>query len=143
MNLGALDNAAFVVGFPIIGSVLQCLLLPFVFDSPVSLGRIKNISQNDEMKNILHEYSKSEFSIPYQASQRNFEKSRRASEFYGIPAVEESSIDIDSSNTTRSESQNFIHLIRDPLFHKPLIVCCIMMMIGNEVCDRVIINNEF
>ena len=42
MHLGALDNAAFVVGFPIIGSVLQCLLLPFVFDSPVSLGRIEN-----------------------------------------------------------------------------------------------------
>ena len=42
MELGSLDNGAFVVGFPILGSILQCLLLPLVYDSPVSLGLIQD-----------------------------------------------------------------------------------------------------
>ena len=31
--------SAFVVGFPIIGSILQLLILPFLYDSPDSLGK--------------------------------------------------------------------------------------------------------
>ena len=42
MELGSLDNGAFVVGFPILGSILQCFLLPLVYDSPVSLGLIQD-----------------------------------------------------------------------------------------------------
>ena len=44
MKLGSLDSAAFVVGFPILGCILQCMLLPLVYDSPVSLGLIQDYS---------------------------------------------------------------------------------------------------
>ena len=44
MKLGTLDSAAFVVGFPILGCILQCMLLPLVYDSPVSLGLIQDYS---------------------------------------------------------------------------------------------------
>lgn len=35
---GLMDTSAFVVGFPIIFAVCQLLTLPFVYDSPDSLG---------------------------------------------------------------------------------------------------------
>ena len=35
---GLMDTSAFVVGFPIIFAVCQLLILPFVYDSPDSLG---------------------------------------------------------------------------------------------------------
>ena len=40
---GKLKIGAFAVGFPIIGSILQLLILPFVYDSPDSLGKHSNI----------------------------------------------------------------------------------------------------
>merc|ERR1711953_401098 len=102
MKLGTLDSAAFVVGFPILGCILQCMLLPLVYDSPVSL-----------------------------ASRQQVEKSRRASVFYGVPEIAQSQSDTDSNHsTTHLNTQKFTAIIRDPLFYKPLIVCCIMMMIG-------------
>ena len=43
-DLGALKSSAFVVGFPILGSILQIIILPFVYDSPDSLGTHSNIT---------------------------------------------------------------------------------------------------
>ena len=40
---GKLKIGAFAVGFPIIGSILQLLILPFVYDSPDSLGKHSNM----------------------------------------------------------------------------------------------------
>ena len=39
---GKLNIGAFAVGFPIIGSILQLLILPFVYDSPDALGNNSN-----------------------------------------------------------------------------------------------------
>ena len=47
---GKLEIGAFAVGFPIIGSILQLLILPFVYDSPDSLGNNSHIT-------LLHVYS--------------------------------------------------------------------------------------
>ena len=38
MDLGQLDSSALVAAFPIIGSLLQIIILPWVYDSPASLG---------------------------------------------------------------------------------------------------------
>ncbi len=35
---GLMDTSAFVVGFPIIFALFQLIILPFVYDSPDSLG---------------------------------------------------------------------------------------------------------
>ena len=53
MKLGSLDSAAFVVGFPILGCILQCMLLPLVYDSPVSLGLIQDYSCSQLFKYSL------------------------------------------------------------------------------------------
>ena len=47
---GKLKIGSFAVGFPIIGSILQLLILPFVYDSPDSLG-------NNSNGTLLHIYS--------------------------------------------------------------------------------------
>lgn len=47
---GKLKIGAFAVGFPIIGSILQLVILPFVYDSPDSLG-------NTSKRTLLHVYS--------------------------------------------------------------------------------------
>ena len=39
---GKLKIGAFAVGFPIIGSILQLVILQFVYDSPDSLGNNSN-----------------------------------------------------------------------------------------------------
>ena len=127
MNLGSLDHGAFVVGFPIIGSFLQCLLLPLVYDSPVSLGLI----WSNKLFFTIPNHLQNKISNLDKASQRKFDKSRKASKFYGIAEVIDSEIDNHSlDSTSRPETQSFLNIIRDPLFFKPLIVCCIMMMIG-------------
>ena len=41
-DLGPLKSSAFVVAFPILGSILQLIILPFVYDSPDSLGIYSN-----------------------------------------------------------------------------------------------------
>ena len=38
LNLGGFDTSAFVVAFPLIGSFLQLVILPFCPDSPASLA---------------------------------------------------------------------------------------------------------
>ena len=38
LNLGTFDTSAFVVAFPLIGSLLQLVILPFCPDSPASLA---------------------------------------------------------------------------------------------------------
>ena len=38
LNLGGFDTSAFVVAFPLIGSFLQLIILPFCPDSPASLA---------------------------------------------------------------------------------------------------------
>ena len=45
MNLGQLDSSALVVGFPIIGSLLQIIILPWFYDSPSSLGFVLLVTQ--------------------------------------------------------------------------------------------------
>ena len=37
-DFGTLKSSAFVVGFPLLGSISQLIILPFVYDSPDSLG---------------------------------------------------------------------------------------------------------
>ena len=54
MTFGQLDSGALVVAFPIIGSLLQIIILPWVYDSPASLGHVqKIIIQGLSLKQIL------------------------------------------------------------------------------------------
>ena len=43
LDLGSFDTSAFVVGFPLVGSFLQLVILPFCPDSPASLGKRRKV----------------------------------------------------------------------------------------------------
>ena len=56
-DLGALKSSAFVVGFPILGSILQVIILPFVYDSPDSLGTHSNIANGSPLVFVTSGFS--------------------------------------------------------------------------------------
>lgn len=59
LDLGRLDTSAFVVAFPLIGSLLQLIILPFCPDSPASLGEL-NIGHDHGKRIKLIEFSVSQ-----------------------------------------------------------------------------------
>ena len=61
LSVGDLEPAAFIIAFPLLGSFMQLLILPFMYDSPDSLAQrnliiLNNLNKNDDTKensNIL------------------------------------------------------------------------------------------
>ena len=52
LSVGILEPAAFIIAFPLLGSFMQLLILPFMYDSPDSLAQRNLIilNKNDDTK---------------------------------------------------------------------------------------------
>ena len=53
MDLGQLDSSALVAAFPIIGSLLQIIILPWVYDSPASLGIVLLVMSHENCMSYM------------------------------------------------------------------------------------------
>jgi len=95
LKLGGFDTSAFVVAFPLIGSFLQLVILPFCPDSPVSLA----------FRNLL-------------------KASLTSATFFGLDPKE-----LEQKPEEKPKKKDFKELLKNPLFIKPLIVGCVMMII--------------
>ena len=60
LSVGGLEPTAFIVAFPLIGSFIQLLILPFMYDSPDSLAQRKLIFLSSTGDLRIETHSRSE-----------------------------------------------------------------------------------